>query len=297
MLGYGEDSIKGGDILAVANVPQNGFFCLAQVSGDYYFHKLPLQAEQQVWGIPEDYGHVLPVKLLTPEGVNKYAEGVHADMRRTLNARNRLWNLDRYGPHVESIRNALAGGGRLVEPQAGSKRLQAAWETTVFQSRLALEKELEPALTASFRAAEWEEPIVNALRRLYPAPVAEVDWVGGSGEQGADVVVRIKDHFVDAAWQILIQVKDHTGEIADTRALGQLERAYAHYGKRAPIVRAIVMTTASRAAENFVEELKRVEQRLGIPVTLITRASLIKLMADGLLGDARGEPRAQSVQE
>lgn len=293
MLGEGEDSIRRGDIVLVPNLPQHGLFCVATVNGDYYFERLHLEAAQQTSGLAEDYGHVLPVDLLTPEGVNRYAEGVHADIRRTLRAQNRIWNCDWCGRHIDAILEARDRGEQLTEPRTGRQRAQAAWESAVQQARRTLESELERTLHANFRAAEWEEPIVIALSKLYPPSVAEVEWVAGADEHGADILVRITDHFADSAWQILIQVKDYVEEIAAVGALGQLETAHAHYGQQAPVVSAVVMTTADRAADNFLEELQRVEKRLGIPVHLMTRAAVIRLIADGLLSDPGPEREEQ----
>jgi len=126
MLGYGEDSIKGG-YSGRRKCSQNGFFCLAQVSGDYYFHSC-LSSRATGLGIPEDYGHVCPSSSLTRRR-EQVRRRRHADMRRTLNARNRTLETSDHGigPRFERIRNALAGGEAGRAPKRAAKRLQAAW--------------------------------------------------------------------------------------------------------------------------------------------------------------------------
>jgi hypothetical protein len=84
MLGEGNDSVKIGDILLLPNLPEQDFFCLAEVIGRYYFKKLPLDSVTDVNRLGEDYGHVLPVKLITPMGINKYNELVFSGIRATL---------------------------------------------------------------------------------------------------------------------------------------------------------------------------------------------------------------------
>jgi hypothetical protein len=124
------------------------------------------------------------------------------------------------------------------------------------------------------------------MRKLYPTPAAEVLWTGGAGEHGADLVVKLVSRFSDSAWQILVQVKDYVGEIADTTALQQLGRAYQHYGEQAPVLEVVVMTTADRESESFQKERGSLEKKLGVPVVVILRDRLIELMAEGLAADS-----------
>jgi hypothetical protein len=56
MLGVGDDSIHQGDIMLLPKLPNDSMFCLAEVTGEYYFSIYPQS---------EDHGHILPVKLLT----------------------------------------------------------------------------------------------------------------------------------------------------------------------------------------------------------------------------------------
>jgi hypothetical protein len=49
------------------------------------------------------------------------------------------------------------------------------------------------------------------LQRLYPE--ADVRWVAGPRESGADVIVQIPNRFGELPWLIVIQVKNYQGEI------------------------------------------------------------------------------------
>jgi hypothetical protein len=282
MLGVGPDSIQQGDLLVLPNLPDNQRFCLTRVMGQYSFQRLRLQDEQRRHGLTEDYGHILPVELLTQEGVNKYAPAVHAEIRRTLLTRSRLWSLDRYAQYINELLAALQRRENLLEPQTGAARLSSAWESASAKAKETLARELLNELSRGFQNAEWEEPIAAVMRKLYPAPGAQVRWTGGAGEHGADLVIEIASRFSDSAWQIMLQIKNYTGEIADIGALRQLEQAYEYYGTRGPVLEAVVMTTAKRESNEFEAERRDVAKRLGIPIVVVLRDRFGELMAEGL---------------
>jgi hypothetical protein len=286
MLGSGEDSIQRGDLILLPNLPVDGRFCLARVNGDYRFEMLQLEPDQQKHGLTQDYGHILPVELFTPNGVNGYAAQVPAEIRQTLRARSRLWNVDRYGPSIDGVLAAVRGGEDVLQPQLGNARLQYAWEAALSQANNTLREAFAEGLARNFRAAEWEEPIVRAMRGLFGVPAAEISWTGGAGEHGADLVINLGSPFSDSTWKILIQVKNYDGAIADPTALQQLRQAYQYYGAQAPVLELVVMTTATTEDENFQKNRQELANELGVPVVIILRDRLIELMVDGLKADS-----------
>ena len=67
MLSAANDSVKKGDWVLVPNLPEYGSFFVAEIVGDYYFSLLELAEDiHNVGG--RDYGHVLPVRLITEQG-------------------------------------------------------------------------------------------------------------------------------------------------------------------------------------------------------------------------------------
>jgi hypothetical protein len=286
MLGGGEDSIQQGDVILLPNLPEDGFFCLARVKGDYRFEMLQLQPNQQRHGLTQDYGHILPVELLTPQGVNKYAKQVSAAIRHTLHTRNRLWNLDGYGHDIENVLAAVQRDESVSQPQPGDARLQYAWESALSQAKQTLRSELEEGLIRNFDAAEWEEPIATAMRKLYATWGAEVRETGGAAEHGADLVIELFSPFSESTWQILVQVKNYEGEIANAATLDQLKDAYRHYGAQAPVLELVVMTTATAESEDFQRKRQCLAKELGVPVVIILRDRLMDLMLEGLSADS-----------
>lgn len=279
MLSDAEDSIQMGDILLLPNLPQPNLFCFAEVVGQYYFEMLPLDEETDVNELGRDYGHILSVKLITKEGIEKYNNHVHADIRSTLRTPMRMWNLDAYAQHIEALLSLHHDGEDLVTPSSGSARLNIAWENAMSQAKKVLCDSLAIQLDSKFQASEWEEPILTVLKRLYPG--LHPRWTAGAQEQGADIIIQIPNHFGGVPWLILIQVKNYTGEIGKA-VLSQIKQAYDYYSKEGKILMGVIMTTAEKESEDFIREKENLENELNIPIKLVLRKHLIDIMSEGL---------------
>lgn len=55
MLGEGDDSVRIGDILLLPNLPQPGYFCMAEAKGNYFFQILPLRESNDTNNLGGDY--------------------------------------------------------------------------------------------------------------------------------------------------------------------------------------------------------------------------------------------------
>jgi hypothetical protein len=168
MLAASNDSIQSGDWILIPNLPVPGSFHIAEVNGDYSYSPLTLSEEQDINELGQDYGHLLPVRLMTTQGVDKYAEGVHADLRRTLRTVSRMWNVDRYAQALIAVVAAQAAGKDLSIRQSGTARIEKAWEIAFLEATNHLRTGLEKELQSRFKAAEWEEPVKAAIANLFP---------------------------------------------------------------------------------------------------------------------------------
>lgn len=278
MLSYAEDNIKIGDIILTPNLPKQNLFCLAEVTGKYIFNRLPLDDKTDVNDLHYDYGHILPVKLLTPTGIDKFNKNVHAELRSTLRTPMRMWNLDAYAEQIEKLITHYNEGKDLRTPSSGEARLSIAWENAFLKATKTLQNELATQLGAHFQAAEWEEPIKTVLSQLYPG--VNVMWTGGAHEHGADIVLQISNYFGEIPWLIVVQVKNYSGEIHET-ALKQIKEAHEHYSKDGKIILGVIMTTAESKTSTFDNAKLDLEKELGIPIELILRPKLIKIMTEG----------------
>jgi len=280
MLSSAQDSVQLGDWILVPNLPEDGYFFIAEVTGQYYYDPLTLSDEQDIHDLHRDYGHILPVRLLTDQGINRYADHVHASIRSTLRTPMRMWNLDGYGEVMEKLVAEYKAGTDLSAAKSGEARLARAWEAALSHASDALRERLEPELDARFQAAEWEEPIKMVLANLYPG--ADVRWVGGPEEYGADVIVQIPNHFGGLPWLIVVQVKNYTGEIG-AAVLTQLGVAYNRYSQEGKLLSLIVMTTAEKTSSEFLAAAALLSEELNVPVEIVLRKEMMKIISEGLM--------------
>ena len=280
MLSKSNDSVQIGDLIIVPNLPKYGEFCVVEVIGDYFYDPLKL-GENDINDLGSDYGHILPVHVLTPKGVNKYAEPVDARIRSTLRTPMRMWNIDGYGQAVEAVVQAYEAG-KVGAPMSGPDRLDAAWEAACEKTNEFLRSELAAQMDARFQAAEWEEPIKHALSNLYPG--ADVRKVAGPYEHGADLIVQFENHFGSLSWLVVVQVRNYTGEMGPG-VLDALRTAYQHYSQEGTILSLVVMTTADKPSEALREGTDALANDLGTPVELVFRKQLLKILAEGFWGN------------
>jgi hypothetical protein len=287
MLSSAQDSVQLGDWILVPNLPEDGYFFIAEVTGEYNYDPLTLSAPEDINDLQKDYGHVLPIRLLTDQAVNKYADHVHASIRSTLRTPMRMWNLDWYGEVLEQLIAAYQTGTDLATAKSGEARLARAWETALSHASDALRERLAPELDARFQAAEWEEPIKMVLTNLYPG--ADVRWVGGPQEYGADVIVQIPNYFGGLPWLIVVQVKNYAGEIG-AAVLTQLRVAYNRYSQEGKLLSLIVMTTAEKTSSDFLSAAPLLSEELNVPVEIVLRKEMMKIISEGLI-TRLAEPR------
>ncbi len=271
LLGDGDDSVHIGDIVLAPNLPEYGLFCLTEVVGEYSF---------SILASTKDHGHIRSIRLLTPRGVNPYSATVHASLRATLRTPLRMWNLTGYGDHVDAVLDAIRQGVDVLSAAPEGQRLDSAWRSARHLARETLYTELALQLDRAFQAAEWEFPIVEALKRLYPG--AEVKWTGGPTEHGADAVIVIPNRFggIGGDWLIVVQVKNYVGQIA-SNSLQQIAQAFDKYGKEGQVIGGVLATTADVAALDFEDARKALEASHRIPVRILLKGDLIALLADG----------------
>lgn len=265
------DSMHFGDIILLPNLPQNGMFCLAKIKGKYYY---------DIFHQTGDHGHILEVELLTPRGISKYNEKVPANIRTTLRARNRLWNLNYYKFEINELLDLVNAEEDLSFDTPEVERLPRALEIARNEAKKIFKAHFAKEVYKRFEGTEWHNPIIRALKVLYPNGC--IEHTHGPKEQGADILMQLPNPFDQDGqpWLIPIQVKDRPAGPTD---LQQIDQAYYHYSGQGKVVAAILATTAEEAAENFEEAKLKLEKEIGIPITLCLRERLIELLAKGFL--------------
>lgn len=278
-LGSIEKRMKEGDVVLVPNLPQPGSFVLVEISGPYAFNieDFKLNNGEDAW----DMGHILPVKLHTTQGINKHNENVHADIRRTLRCRSRIWSLDKYAAHIETLLSKASNEDLTSEADASGK-IKTAFDESLDQAKKVLRKTFGEQLKAGFKAAEWEEPIAVAFEGLYPG--ATVTQTGGPNENGADVVVELghPEELPLRSMKLLLQVKDYSGIIDGEGAVEQLRQAIDHYGDAdTTLLGAFVLTTADTVGDTMKVKLTELQAETSVPTGCLTKEKLVSLLTEG----------------
>jgi hypothetical protein len=277
-----EYGLKTGDIVLIPNLPKQGFFCVAEVVGDYYYQMRELTKEEQVHGAEKDYGHVLPVRLVI-KSVNSNNENVDACIRNTFRTPMRMWSIFDYFSSIEKLLKAAKEGENLESATTPREKLKTALTSAFDSVEGALFKKLKEELKKGFHSAEWEEPICELFKALYPDAV--VTHKGGAGEKGADILVRIPNYFdEDSPWIIPVQVKNHKEETeTGVDAIGQLERAYEAYKNDGEIISLVVITTANKVSNDFTDNAEKLSEKTKVPVRCIKGDEFYDLMVKALL--------------
>ncbi|WP_437713010.1 restriction endonuclease [Sorangium sp. So ce448] len=268
MLGSEPDSIQEGDLILVPHLPEDRHWSIARVLGPYRFD-IPKK--------PKDYGHILPVALLSGDRpVGFKAKGVAAGLRQTMRNLSRLWNVDHLGAQIQQIVGNL---GRSAET------------TDVEEDRLeALLRELELAglerFKFHFQGAEFEAPCVRLLKMLYGE--ANVEHTGGRSENGADAICTYRDP-LGVPHRVAVQIKMWTWDADWTRPLEQIKKACQSYEG---ITSGVILSTSERVTPAFEAERAKLQKELGLPVRVVLRQELLRLFIQHLptLVAAEAEP-------
>lgn len=259
MLPSEPDSIHQGDLILVPHLPTHRHWSVARVVGPYKFEIPPEHG---------DYGHILPVELLSSDQpVSFQAQVVAAELRETMRNLSRLWNIDHLGPHVEQIVRTLgtpaviAGGAEIDRLEAVLRDLEhQAWEKLRFH----------------YHGATFEEPCVRLLEAIYGE--GSVEHTGGKNENGADAICTYRDP-LGIAHRVAVQIKMWEGDADWVRPLDQIRRAVDSYDG---ITSGVVLSTAERVTEKFEQARAKLEKELGLPVRVLLRAELLRLFIQHL---------------
>lgn len=268
------DGLKLGDIVIVPNIPDQGRWVLARVSGPYRYEPPPTDA-----GVGSDYAHVVPVEpIRKADGevavVEADNEHVDARLRASMRSMSRMWSVDALGAKVDALIASIGRGDDTARAQPEAERF-AGFSTAVASA--AWEK-----IRERYKGAEFEMLVLRVFRDLYDhGGSGRVEHWGGAGEKGADLIAFTRDP-LGLEFKIAVQVKLHDGEDDDVHALDQIKVA-----KAAHLVDAgVVLTTATTLSERFVKHHEALEAELGIDIRVLTRDEFLRLLL-GHLGTNR----------
>lgn len=276
MLG-GDGGWQDGDVVLMPNMPTWGMFALAEIAGPYDFKIDP--------GV-EDYGHIRPIRLLTPNGVPNFSGVVSGAIRSTLRNAGRTWSVDHLTDDIEAVIAHAEDPALLTESREIERTNDTLADAIDVASKSLLDR-FRDGLNRQLRAAEWEVVIGAAARTRFPT--AEVRHTGGPAERGADLVIEIPNPFGGATWIVVVQVKDYDGEIGPEVAQ-QIREAVRTRSERSEdnriqkqVIAAVLACTNAMPSAALENEISSIECDLNVPVSVIEGKDLMQLILRGSL--------------
>lgn len=251
------DAVRVGDIVVAPHLPRRGEWSVARVSGRYKF---------DIPSSKGDYGHILPVDLLTvSRPVNPYEMAVSAKLRQTMRNPLRMWNINSLSVEVDQIIHAIKTdqpgdslAERLPDVLAGLEDL--GWKS--FQHH--------------YHGAEFEKPCILLLELLYGKE--NVEHTGGSGERGADAICQFIDP-LGVQHRLAVQIKMWEWDADWTRPLDQVRQAYGAYEG---ITAAAIISTSKGVTATFADKVEALQNELRIPIKVILREELLRMFISNL---------------
>jgi hypothetical protein len=269
-----------GDIVLIPNMPDFGFFSLAEVADDQYHYEI----------IPgcSDYRHLRKVKLLTPHGISNHHPEVHADIKSSLRCRSRIWRLDHLGLELEKLIALLAAGN--FDDQVKSSSLErytliesASRRAAREPARAAARQQVIQLIDASFHASEFEVAIKCVLEKAFPGAIVTCEAGQVEALHGTDLLVRIENPFDrDSPFLIPVQVKKHQGVSSD--GIAQLRKAWEYWKDKGQVIGLGLVNTAVLADETK-HDLTLLKQETCVTCYHIDRDQVIELFVSAVLGD------------
>lgn len=273
------DGLKKGDVIVIPNLPQQGRWVLARVTGGYDFAPVDVPG-----GSGSDYGHIVAVspirdangKIAVVEADNEH---VDARLRATMRNQSRMWSIDALGAAVDALINAIDAGKDTHTPEPEVQKAEGFFE--------AVRQAAWQHIASKYKGAEFE----HLVRRLFECIYGDgrVEHWGGKGEKGADLIVFTRDP-LGIEYKIAVQVKLHEGVEDDARALSQIKQAREYHKVDA----GVVVTTAEEMSEAFQARREALEENLGIDIRVVNRDELVELVM-AHLGKAKASVREEIV--
>lgn len=245
------DPVRKGDRIVLPKVPGYGQWRIVEALGEYRFERHPETG---------DHGHVLSVRTLVPQ-VSSSNAAVGAGLQRTMRSQGPMWSIDHLAGELNRL-IAAHGSIDLTLADDATVRLRGVLDDTLAA--------LMERLRRDFQANQLEEPVHRLLLQMFDS--ATVEKRAGASEHGADFIVRERDRF-DHERTTVVQLKDYENVLSGTRPLEQIREAHAWW---APVSAAVILTTASREAEDFARARDELAEELGIPVTVILGEQLAR---------------------
>ena len=198
--------VKKGDYLLVPRIPDWNSVAIVEATEDwdigYRFDNA------NAYG---DFGHIFPAKKIC--SFNRNSKVVSGNIRSTLRNPGRFWNVTYLADEIEKIVQNCDNEEILTISQRKEDRffetIEGCYKDAFRREEFA--SNILTRLQTQFRAAEWEDALVFALKELFPEPLFEIERTGGRSEayHGTDVKITFNNPLTQLGYVMAIQVKDY----------------------------------------------------------------------------------------
>jgi hypothetical protein len=251
--------LQDGDYVVYINVPLWGRCTVARVTGPYYWKH-----------IDDDFNHCFHVGPYSIRDFDRNTEIVHPALSTRLKLQGKHWRI-----YVEDEFQSLLTG----LDAGGIPKRRTPWTNAKLLGR-----EAEPFLLEITRRVQHVNPnydLEGLLELVFKAipGVRNVVWQGGAGDRGADLIVEFEGGLPHPALQTqhkcVVQAKSYCGDHWDTRAVGDVRRAFVAYPDADM---GLIVSTADSSTEALDKAIKELRQASGKRVELLIGPDLARFL-------------------
>jgi len=243
-------NVKKGDILLIPRLPKWSDVAIAEATEDWDTgYKFEIDDEK------EDFGHIFPVTYIG--WFNRNGKDVSGEIKSTLKARNRFWNITRFSKNIKKIIQNLENNQTFISVNESIESIVSEEMDTYFKSLNEFSEKIYKKYNDKFEATDWEKVLKNVLEKIYPSEYI-VENTGGIKEKkhGTDISITIPGIFEN--YMIAIQIKNYKYVVNNIdKIIEQINKSeeYEWSNNRKLIDKILIITSAKRKDnQNLVEK-------------------------------------------
>ena len=244
------NNVKKGDILLIPRLPEWGDVAIVEAAEDWDNKEKGYKFEiAKLDDGNEDFGHIFPVKYIGY--FNRNGKDVSGNIRSTLKARNRFWNISYLSENIEKIMQNLENNKISVSVNESIESIISEEIDTYFKSLNEFSETIYKKYDDKFKSADWEKALKNVLEKIYPSEY-NIKNIGGIKEEkhGTDISITIPGIFEN--YMIAIQIKNYRDVVNNIDTIiEQINKSEEYeWGNNIKLIDKILIITSAKKKDN-----------------------------------------------